>query len=163
MKKHCVASGKKSKEYNKQVNLHIRQQKNEFIRKLKEAKSTNPKVYWNMLNTKKHADVKANMTDLYNHFKSLSQGDSTQTNSIPETHTPDTSEEIPDSSSLNAQITVDEINKAIASLENGKSSGIDKIINEYIKNSRNKLMPVYTYFLTKYWMMAHCPRTGQLD
>ena len=44
---------------------------------------------------------------------------------------------------LNCPITEDEIKKAIANLKNGKSAGDDRILNEYLKTSIDKLMPIY--------------------
>ena len=32
---------------------------------------------------------------------------------------------------------------AVSNLKNGKSSGSDEILNEYIKNTRDTLMPIY--------------------
>ena len=44
---------------------------------------------------------------------------------------------------LNEPITQDEIQKAVSDLKNGKAYGHDEILNEYIKNTINDLMPIY--------------------
>ena len=50
---------------------------------------------------------------------------------------------------LNEDITEEEIMKAIQNLKNGKSSGIDEIMNEHIKNSTGTLMPLYIKLFNK--------------
>ncbi|VDI38437.1 Hypothetical predicted protein [Mytilus galloprovincialis] len=44
---------------------------------------------------------------------------------------------------LNSVITVDEVVKAIKSLKNNKSSGTDLILNEFLKNSCQKMIDIY--------------------
>ena len=44
---------------------------------------------------------------------------------------------------LNSQITQEEIKICIKSLKNGKAAGIDHILNEYIKSTSHKLLPLY--------------------
>ena len=45
---------------------------------------------------------------------------------------------------LNAEITEDEISKAIKCLKNGKATGLDNIYNEYLKHSVPFLLPLLT-------------------
>ena len=47
---------------------------------------------------------------------------------------------------LNSQITEHEINKCIRRLKNNKSSSNDKIINEYLKNTADIMLPIYVSF-----------------
>ena len=44
---------------------------------------------------------------------------------------------------LNRQFTVDEIEKCISKLNNNKACGFDEIINEYIKVTKSKMLPIY--------------------
>jgi len=48
---------------------------------------------------------------------------------------------------LNQEITSDEIKKSIKQLNSGKASGIDCIINEYLKYLIDLMLPVYTKLL----------------
>ena len=45
---------------------------------------------------------------------------------------------------LNAEITEDEISKAIKCLKNGKTTGLDNISNKYLKDSVPFLLPLLT-------------------
>ena len=45
---------------------------------------------------------------------------------------------------LNKSISEEEIRTCISKLKNHKASGVDNIINEYIKATKEILMPVYT-------------------
>ena len=48
---------------------------------------------------------------------------------------------------LNCRISADEILRNIKKLNNGKASGLDRILNEHIKSSSHILLPVYeAYF-----------------
>ena len=44
---------------------------------------------------------------------------------------------------MNAPITSEEISKCISKLKNSKAPGSDQILNEFIKYSRNQLLPLY--------------------
>ena len=44
---------------------------------------------------------------------------------------------------LNRQFTADEIEKCISKLNNNKACGFDEIINEYIKVTKSKILPIY--------------------
>lgn len=49
-----------------------------------------------------------------------------------------------DNQLLNMPITEEEISKCINKLKNSKLPGSDQILNEYIKNAKPKLLPLYT-------------------
>lgn len=53
---------------------------------------------------------------------------------------------INNSNTMDERITPNEINKAISTLKNDKSSSSDKVLNEYIKYSKDKKLPVYVSF-----------------
>ena len=44
---------------------------------------------------------------------------------------------------LNSEITFEEISRCIHRLNNGKASGPDKILNEYIKSTKETFLPIY--------------------
>ena len=44
---------------------------------------------------------------------------------------------------LNSHITIEEIETVVKRLKNGKSSGVDEIINEYIKYTIDDMLPIY--------------------
>jgi hypothetical protein len=44
---------------------------------------------------------------------------------------------------LDGSITEDEIKRAINNFKNGKASGDDGVLNEYLKSTLNELMPIY--------------------
>ena len=48
-----------------------------------------------------------------------------------------------DENTLNRKMTSDEISQSIKNLKNGKASGEDKIINEYIKSTKELFLPTY--------------------
>ena len=100
----------------------------ESLRKLK---STKPKEYWNLLNPKKrNANNSINIEVLYNYFKTLNED-------------PHMNDEVFDTNQillegdgfLNDEFTEEETNNLINKLKNNKSSGIDNIINEFLKHS----------------------------
>ena len=111
---------KKSHIYNK--NLH---------KKLRDLKSSKPKEYWNLLNSKKHKPNNSiSINTLYNHFKIIN-------NHINETETEFDASKISEEGdeALNNEFTTSEVNNLINKLKNNKSNGIDNIINEFIKFS----------------------------
>jgi len=114
--------------------------KKEFRKKLKSMKSSKPKDYWNYINSinkkKRIPDVDINV--FYDFYKKLN-ADETDNSAEPNAEFPS----IDFQNNLNAEISVEEIHKAVRSLKNGKASGLDLIINEYIKNSIDKLTDLY--------------------
>ena len=58
---------------------------------------------------------------------------------------------------LNSSITEGEIIKCIKSLKNNKSSANDIIINEYIKNSTNVMIPIYVSYFNLILDTGHIP------
>jgi hypothetical protein len=72
------------------------------------------------------------MEVLYNHFENLDK------NSFDDI---DIDVEMDDI--LNSIITIEEIKNVVKGLKNGKSSGIDGVINEYIKYTINDMLHIY--------------------
>ena len=77
---------------------------------------------------------------LYNHFKNLNDADDENIglDDFDFENVPENVQDI-----LNCPITEDEIQKVVSSLKNNKASGSDNILNEYIKNTIDDLMPIY--------------------
>ena len=51
-----------------QKRYHVNKNK-KFIKKLRDAKSTDSKVYWDMLNEKQPNKIEPSIKELYTHFK----------------------------------------------------------------------------------------------
>ena len=98
----------------------------------------NPKSYWKYLNSINiiHDKPQPTLQSLYEHFQSVNASKE------PKEHFTTTHEnEL--GSDLNTVITRQEINKCITNLKNGKAAGDDKILNEYIKSTKDLFLPVY--------------------
>ena len=108
--------------------------KKETEAKLRNLKTTDSKEYWRVINgaASSGSNVKCNvsMNQLFEHFKKLSFKE--QVNSFDPCHAVD-KDSI--SEELNCDFTYEEILENIKNLKNNKSSGLDQIINEYLKNS----------------------------
>ena len=126
----------KSKLYKKEVLKNKKINENKFHSKLRSLRSE----LWNLLNSKKKPDVSVSVNDFYNHFK-LSSDENVHSNGTLFDN--DVTESNLDTDILNCPFTEAEIIKAVKCLKNGKSAGIDKILNEYIVNSIQLLLPVY--------------------
>ena len=102
-----------------------------FHEKLRSLKNVNPKEYWNLLNPKnRKTNNSINLNSLYDHFKSLGAQENSNNTTFSAKDIPDEGDEI-----LNNDFTVIEVNKLTNKLKNNKSSGIDNIINEFLKYS----------------------------
>ena len=92
-----------------------------------------------MLNVGKKNACKADLQDLYKHFKSV--------NSKVHDDENIRIDQMFDVGNVNEILDVDigemEIRKAVKQLKTGKSSGIDGILNEYIIHTLELLLPVY--------------------
>ena len=124
----------------------IRIQKNKFAReqnkKIKSLKSKDPRTYWKIVGPagkeKDEATNKISLEIFCDHFKKLSE------NNIINTDADEIEIDLTNTSALNAPITQEEVLKAITRLKNGKACGIDRILNEFIKNTKEKMSEIYT-------------------
>ena len=115
--------------------------------KLRKLKNKKPKEYWNILNPKKKkVDNSIDINSLFNHFKTLNEQTNTEGRNITVDDIPDNGDEI-----LNNDFTIIELNKLINKLKNNKASGIDNIINEFLKFSpvsyKNLLIKLFNIIL----------------
>ena len=127
--------------YKTTVNRKSNQERRERHRHLRRMKSTDAKIYWRLLKDWSSSQNQSDMPtheEFVNHFESLGNVpdndlfDSQDTDSI----------DIPilDTSSLNKDITLDEIKKHIRNLKNNKACGYDLIINEFLKVSSDHVV-----------------------
>jgi hypothetical protein len=137
----------KSKDYKKEVNKHARKSEKDFVHQLRNLKSSNPKLYWQLLSTKQSNSVKIDIGQLFDHFAKLSKSEDTDDDISGEFEENVTSDY--DDNELNCKITELEIRNAIKGLKNGKSAGVDKICNEFIKHSVDKMIPLYMILFNK--------------
>jgi hypothetical protein len=52
---------------------------------------------------------------------------------------------------LNSPITIEEIKNVVKGLKNGKSSGIDGVINKYIKYTIDDMLHIYSFSPTLWY------------
>jgi len=136
-----------SKAYKKVLNFQYNEYRKNFIKKLRNLSHNDPKSYWSLINRSSNCNTKQNVLDIvslecfHDHFKKLSnvqdgtEGDFTENidrNVITNLNT-----------QLNTTITEKEIVKAIKLLKNNKSCGTDFILNEFLKNSCQKMLPIF--------------------
>ena len=89
----------------------------------------------NSLNEKSHKS-KPSLNTFYEYFKNVNQRDHPHENYSFTDHENENDQ-------LNKKITAQEISKCIKNLKTGKSSGEDKILNEYIKTTEGIFLPTY--------------------
>ena len=130
-----------SKAYKKFMNRKRHTFNKKMHEKLRKLKTTKPKEYWNLLNPKKrNSNNQINIEALYDHFKSLNEDPHMNNANFDANQILIEGEGL-----LNDDFTDIEINDLINKLKNNKSSGIDNIINEFIKHSP----PIFKELLTK--------------
>ncbi|CAG2222549.1 unnamed protein product [Mytilus edulis] len=138
-----------SKAYKKVCNLQYNEYRKNFIKKLRNLSQSDPKSYWSLLNkssnTKTNVLEKISLECFHDHFKKLSNVQHDQNGDF--TDDIDCNAVTNLNFELNSVITVDEVVKAIKSLKNNKSSGTDLILNEFLKNSCQKMIDIYHHNL----------------
>ena len=148
-----------SKHYKKIMNKYINQYNKNNEDKLRNMHSKRPKDYWRYLNRINRMD-KTNVDtptieSLYQHFKKASNNND---------HDLDDSEIISkinisdQNNCLNCPINSKEIETCINKLKTNKAAGIDSIINEYIKTTKCKMLPIYTALFNLIFETGCIPR-----
>ena len=141
-----------SKEFKKTVNRCKRLYLKNLANKLKTCDS---KSYWNIVNSKGSKDkVKASLDELKLHFENLYSGNNVEDNDL---NFDDVLQNEEANVILNGVITVEEITKALKSLKNGKSCGADGIFNEFLKNTSDKLLPLWAKLFNVVLEDGHIP------
>ena len=138
----------KSKDYKKAVAKAQALHRKQAIKKLRNAKTRNPKFYWSVLNRQFNSNSKRinnaiSPNDFFEGFKSLSGTNSHGEfiNNINENEYP-IHNELADQI-LNSEITVEEIHLRVKELKNGKACGTDNILNEFLKATFSEMKLVY--------------------
>ncbi len=146
-----------SKAYKKQINLAFKQYHDELHKKLRNLKSKSPKDYWRILN--KSSEGQSAMKNLsvqvfHDHFKKLNrnEGDNAETQA-------DNPPSNLDTGSLNAPVSLDEVCKLSKGVKNNKASGLDNIINEFIKYSPVPMINLLTEFFNLVLESGHVPES----
>ena len=118
-----------------------RQYSKEFQKKLRNLKKANSKEYWAILNSnekKREFACKVTTEAFMEHFKKLSKkvdtGDENESNFDPRTIDHSINEYI------NRPFEEKEVLEQIKKLKNNKASGIDQVINKFIKNSPDNMV-----------------------
>ncbi|OWF46235.1 RNA-directed DNA polymerase from mobile element jockey [Mizuhopecten yessoensis] len=131
-----------SKVYRKTLNKNYRNYQEKLSSELRNTARMDSKKFWNILNKCDGSVKKGNadicITELYEYFKDLNK--SVYDDDDFELENPDNS--IFDDY-LNGEITTDEIKFSLINLKNSKASGIDQILNEYLKSTMDVFLPIY--------------------
>jgi hypothetical protein len=133
-----------SKTYSKVIKQAHKQYYKQLHDKLRGLKTSNPKDYWAIINqtnnndNKKRTNLPAASTML-DHFKEL--------NNLGSCPTMPTSQTAEGNDCFNQPFSIEEVQRQIKKLKNGKAAGTDDILNEFLKNSPLKLLSI----LTKYF------------
>jgi hypothetical protein len=130
----------KSRDYKNTLHRQFSEYQKAFIEKLRGLHTSDPKLYWSLLNKgcdkSKNVVQKVALGVFFNHFKELNmvvnEVDVELPDNIPEYNYV-----------INSDISEKEVNDAIRSLKNNKACGNDLILNEFLKNASGKLMPVF--------------------
>ena len=133
----------KSKKYKQEIKRVQTKEKQDFISKLRNTKTKDSRLYWQILQqTKKKSDIPILVTEFKEHFKRLAETD--HTNEQLEINV-----NIHANAPLNKEVTEAEVLKCISKLKNNKASGVDNIINEYIKSTKEIICPLYVKLFNK--------------
>ena len=131
-----------SKQYKGAISKNINMFKKEKINKLRNLKDAKPRNFWKIINS---VDKKENSTaplhELYDYFKTLNEDDY---NVDSDLHTNFSQSNVHNTNmTINKPFTESEIIAAVKNLKNNKSNGIDNILNEHLKMSIHKMLPIY--------------------
>ena len=152
LKKKCKGSGKSwneelanvKKSYKKELKHAKYVYFKETHEKLRALKTQNPREYWKLLNPKENRSNKCpiDIETFKNHFQLLNEKEQ-----LHMLDNPDFSQfDLVQNDDLNKPILQEEVIRQIKKLKNNKASGVDLIVNEYLKNSSKSLLCVITRF-----------------
>ena len=132
-----------SNHYKRTIKFYVNKEKLSTSAKLREMNDKNPKKYWKFIRGLKPKTKESSSPPLesfHEHFKEINK------NSIDDNRFNNDIEDIPNTNEfLNMEISQDEICKCILKLKNSKApSPSDHILNEYIKSTKDILLPFYT-------------------
>ena len=129
-----------NKQYKTAIKKSNLKYKREFRNKIRQMRTSSPKDYWNYVNSinKKTAQPDINIQVLTDFFKNLNENNS-DNDVPPNANYPN----IIFANELNSEISQSEILKAIKALKNNKTPGVDRVLNEYIKQTSTMFLPIY--------------------
>ena len=122
----------KSQEYKKTLSAEQKAYKLSNIKQMRKIKKSEPRKFWKFLNGNKKLPTEVTVEDCFEHFSAMNSSDYDRG---PERNFDTNFENLQaDNEELNAPILWSEIEKAVSSLKNNKSGGLDMILNEHIKS-----------------------------
>ena len=135
---------KASKDYKQIMNIHINKHKRNQQTKLRKMNKKSPKEYWKYLNSlnKREQPKTPSLESFLDFFKELNSNKVESENETVDEIL--IKNELQDDNNDNSPITDNEISKCISKLKNSKAPGSDHILNEYIKITKELLLPIYT-------------------
>ena len=133
----------KSKEYKRELNKSFRLYQEKCSEELRSHSKHDTKAFWRTIkkysgSTKRNPPIP--IDTFYEYFKSLNDADDADDDNDVDLH--QICENPLYDVMLNSEIAETEILDAIKNLKNSKSPGLDKILNEYLKNSPPALIKV---------------------
>lgn len=139
----------KSKLYRKEIRKAKQAHKRKVTSDIRNWKSGNSRKFWDFLNSSKKEPPPISLQELLEHFKEVSTGakDTFAPNLVCDPVT--FLQQGLNTDQLNNPFTEAEVKEHISRLKNGKASGCDDIINEYIKHSATHLMPLNLYLFNR--------------
>ena len=121
--------------YKKLIRFKLNKYCKDIHNKLRLLKSKNPKEYWNILSSSKSKKSDSiHINKFYEHFKELNDQNKSNVNNF------NANDIMSDNNNeINFDFTLEELDFLINKLKNNKASGIDNVINEFIKYSSKEL------------------------
>ena len=142
----------KSRVYKQELKKAQKRGRKRFIRKLRELKVRNPKLYWRLIGDCKREAIPILISDLFTHFKELSVDAQEAESEFPSIIGPSL-----DDSELNRDFTEEEICYCIYYLKKGKAAGVDLFLNEYIKCTKDIMLPLSVKLFNKVLQSGQIP------
>ena len=147
-----------SKAYKKCVNKHFKSYQKEFIKKLRNLKSADPKSYWGLLNktesSRNTTMQKLSLETFAEHFKKLN---TVSSDDLEQLYSFDPSKVSQHNLELNIPITELEVLKSINGLKMNKACASDLILNDFLKSSKSKMLTAFTKLFNIVFNSGHVP------
>ena len=122
--------------YKKQLRMSFRKYQSNFIKKIRNLKSTDPKIFWKIINgsTQERKEVHANISckTFQEHFQKLGIT-SKREESVPVNSDIDPDKE--NDALFEECFTEEEVKRVLRKLKNNKACGVDSITNEFLKTA----------------------------
>ena len=118
-----------SKAYKKTLHQEQVKYKNSKIKELRKLKRAESRKFWKFLNGNERSKINLELDKAYEHFSKINNNQEANTSDI------NIDPDLTENEEINGPITLEEIRKAVRTLKNNKSTGVDMILNEHIKYS----------------------------